>query len=299
MTKFLTLEGLQHYDGKIKAIIPSKSEFEALKNTVANGMSWRNPVENLAALKAIKAPQEGWTVSLTDTNQIYRFDAQDKTPQEQSPNIIKPTDQTAGAWILLGTAVYSKATEQADGLMSTDHVKALNKATQDISGINNSINNLDASKITSGVLDIARIPKAAIERLVVVADDTARLKLTKEQAQTGDTVKVTATGKMYFVIDDTKLNQEEGYSVYTAGSASSVPWEGITGKPQDFKPSTHNQGSETIDKMNNYTKAAQASAIAPTDSLNTAIGKLEKGLDNKLNTTDVVAIQNSEIDALF
>ena len=299
MTKFLTLDGLKHYDGKIKAIIPSKSEFEQLKNTVANGMSWRNPVENLEALKAIKTPKEGWTVSLSDTNQIYRFDAQDKTETEQSPNIIKPTDKTAGAWILLGTAVYTKATKQQDGLMGTDHVKALNKATQDISGINNSINNLDASKITSGVLDIARIPKAAIERLVVVADDTARLKLTKEQAQTGDTVKVTATGKMYFVIDDTKLNQEEGYSVYTAGSASSVPWEGITGKPQDFKPSTHNQGSETIDKMNNYTKAAQASAIAPTDSLNTAIGKLEKGLDNKLNTTDVVAIQNSEIDALF
>lgn len=98
--------------------------------------------------------------------------------------------------------------------------------------------NFDASKITSGIIDIDRLPKAALERMVVVADDTARFKLTTATAQVGDTVKVTATNKMYLVKDDSKLNTEDGYEPYTASSASSVPWSGVTGKPSTFAPPT-------------------------------------------------------------
>lgn len=98
--------------------------------------------------------------------------------------------------------------------------------------------NFDASKITSGTIDIDRLPKAVLERMVVVADDTARFKLTTATVQAGDTVKVTATNKMYLVKDDSKLNAEAGYEPYTASSASSVPWSGVTGKPNTFAPPT-------------------------------------------------------------
>lgn len=104
--------------------------------------------------------------------------------------------------------------------------------------ISTTLANFDASKITSGTIDIDRLPKAALERMVVVADDTARFKLTTATAQVGDTVKVTATNKMYLVKDDSKLNTEDGYEPYTASSASSVPWSGVTGKPSTFAPPT-------------------------------------------------------------
>lgn len=104
--------------------------------------------------------------------------------------------------------------------------------------ISTTLSNFDASKITSGTIDIDRLPKAALERMVVVADDTARFKLTTATAQVGDTVKVTATNKMYLVKDDSKLNTEAGYEPYTAGQASSVPWSGVTGKPSTFAPPT-------------------------------------------------------------
>lgn len=104
--------------------------------------------------------------------------------------------------------------------------------------ISTTLANFDASKIASGTISIDRLPKAALERLVVVADDTARFALTTATAQSGDTVKVTSTGKMYLIKDESKLNSEDGYESYTASQASSVPWSGVTGKPSTFTPST-------------------------------------------------------------
>ena len=42
----------------------------------------------------------------------------------------------------------------------------------------------------------------------------------------------------------------------------------------------HNQASSTINKMTSYAKASSAAAIATTDSLNTAVGKLEYKIDD-------------------
>lgn len=104
--------------------------------------------------------------------------------------------------------------------------------------ISTTLANFDASKIASGTISIDRLPKAALERLVVVANDTARFALTTATAQSGDTVKVTSTGKMYLIKDESKLNSEDGYEPYTVSQASSVPWSGVTGKPSTFTPPT-------------------------------------------------------------
>lgn len=104
--------------------------------------------------------------------------------------------------------------------------------------ISTTLANFDASKIASGTISIDRLPKAALERMVVVANDTARFALTTATAQSGDTVKVTSTGKMYLIKDESKLNSEDGYEPYTASQASSVPWSGVTGKPSTFTPPT-------------------------------------------------------------
>lgn len=90
-------------------------------NSVINGLVWKNPVSNINALKAITTPQEGWTVSVADTNKIYRFDQlASKTMDEEDQTYIVPNDGTPGAWMLLGTVVYNKATTEQDGLMSKE-----------------------------------------------------------------------------------------------------------------------------------------------------------------------------------
>lgn len=105
---------------------------------------------------------------------------------------------------------------------------------------------VDASKIT-GVLNIEQIPAAALERCAVVENDAARFKLTSENVQLGDTVKVTETGKMFMVVNESKLNQADGYMEFSSGTAASVPWSGVTGKPSAFKPEAHTHGALTND----------------------------------------------------
>ena len=58
-------------------------------------------------------------------------------------------------------------------------------------------------------------------------------------------------------------------------------WANITDKPSSFTPSAHNQASNTITAMTGYAKASAVAAISASDSLNVAIGKLEKALDGK------------------
>ena len=55
----------------------------------------------------------------------------------------------------------------------------------------------------------------------------------------------------------------------------------ITNFPTSMTPTAHNQASNTITAMSGYTKASSVTAISTSDSLNTAIGKLEKALDSK------------------
>ena len=88
--------------------------------------------------------------------------------------------------------------------------------------ITTTLSNIDASKITSGTIDIARLPAAALERCVVVANDTARFDLTTSDVQLGDTVKVTDTNKMYMVINTSELDNANGYTEFSAGHAATA-----------------------------------------------------------------------------
>ena len=141
---------------------------------------------------------------------------------------------------------------------------ATKAATADVATKANSV---DAANI-NGVIPISKIPQGALERVVTVADDTARFKLTTSQVQLGDTVKVTSTGRMYIVIDESKLTAEAGYMEYAAGhaatadsatNASAVPWSGVTGKPSTFTPSAHNHtASVKIGKADSKTVSTSA-----------------------------------------
>ena len=113
---------------------------------------------------------------------------------------------------------------------------------------------IDGTWITTGTISIDRLPHGALERCVVVADDTARFTLTTATVQTGDTVKVTSTNTMYFVVDDTNLDSAAGYEVYTAGAATSVPWSGVQNTPTTLA------GYGITDAVNSSEKVTTASA---------------------------------------
>lgn len=98
---------------------------------------------------------------------------------------------------------------------------------------------LHADKIGDGVLNIARIPAAAIERLVPVANEAARFALDSGTVQLGDTVKEMDTGLVYIVVDENNLSNSNGYAEYAVGMAASVPWSGVTDKPAEFPPAVH------------------------------------------------------------
>lgn len=66
-----------------------------------------------------------------------------------------------------------------------------------------------------------------------------------------------------------------------APATSSVAWTDVTGKPSTFAPSSHSHnGTEVL--LTGYSKPSSTSAVAATDTANAAIGKLEKGLDGKI-----------------
>lgn len=67
----------------------------------------------------------------------------------------------------------------------------------------------------------------------------------------------------------------------TARTINGVAFDGTTNITITANPNAHNQASNTINAMTGYVKANAVAAISATDSLNTAIGKLEKALDGK------------------
>lgn len=141
----------------------------------------------------------------------------------------------------------------------------------------------------NSVIPLKNIPPAALERVTVVADDAARLKLTTATVQTGDTVKVTSTKKMYFVKDDTKLNSEAGYEEYVAGKvADSVAWDNITGKPSVFPPSAHDA---SLVKLSGQT--------SNPDNNGKDVGKAIDGISGKLRQLErVMEVMPTELDRL-
>lgn len=170
----------------------------------------------------------------------------------------------------------------------TDIIKAFEKVKEKLKNKSNKghqhgnadITDIDASKIKSGTIDIDRLPKGAIERMVYVKDDAARFALTTNTTQNGDTVKVTSTKKMFYVIDDTKLSSEAGYEAYTAESASAVPWSGVTGKPTTFTPEAHTHAiSDVTDLQETLTGLRQDVNAKPSKDTNTTYSLIQDSAD--------------------
>ena len=146
-----------------------------------------------------------------------------------------------------------------------------------------------------GIISVDNLPNAALERLVNVADDTARFALTEASVQLGDTVKVANTGLMYIIKD-------------TAGSASSVPWSGVTGKPSSYTPSAHTHDDRYYTESEINTKLAGKSDISHThddryyteSEINSKVNTINSSIGTKADKThthDDRYYTESEIDS--
>lgn len=95
---------------------------------------------------------------------------------------------------------------------------------------------INASDVISGIFDKSQIPAVAQEQVCFVNTEEERFLLTIDDVQNGDTVCVkngiTGTASMfYFVVDDKKLDSEEGYVPYAALLATEISWDKIINKP--------------------------------------------------------------------
>lgn len=146
-------------------------------------------------------------------------------------------------------------------------------------GSANGVATLDANSL----IPIAQIPPAALERLVVVADQAARFALTTATVQLGDTVKQTDTGVLYLVKDEANLANAGGYEAYTA--ASSVNFSGsLSGDVTGTQSSTAIAASVVTGKL--ITGFVSGSGtVAATDTILQSINKLDGNVAIKLNSS--------------
>lgn len=168
----------------------------------------------------------------------------------------------------------------ASSLVVTD---SNNKLTTTSTLPADAVPNIDASKITSGTIDIERLPAGALERLVVRENLAAIYSLTSADVQVGDTVKDQETGRMYYVKDIDNLDSADGYEEYSVGSAASVPWTGVTNKPNSYTPASHASSATTYgistDTLYGHAMATTTTPKAPaaTAVLGTETAKFARG----------------------
>lgn len=118
-----------------------------------------------------------------------------------------------------------------------------------------------------GLIPISVLPPVAFADCVTVNDQTARYALTTDDVQNGDTVYQNDTQVMYFVVDDTKLDQAAGYKALAAGIAAQAVADKngnditttyatkseLSGK-QDTIDSSHKLDADSVDDSNSTNK---------------------------------------------
>ena len=142
------------------------------------------------------------------------------------------------------TIPYASKTSSAETLMYGRNIfldgDVTGSTTKSFNGsknvtINTTISTINAEKLT-GIINVDRLPEipiekipaAALERLFVVDSQSAAMSV---DVQEGDVVQISSGGPMYFCVSESASTFATKFKEFTAGSATSVPWSGVTGKP--------------------------------------------------------------------
>lgn len=285
----LTING-QAYDGS-----------SAVTLSLATESHTHNYAGSTTAGGAANKVANALTISLNGTPQTA-FDGSAKVAFDITPDAIGALAEDAAA-----TSVANALTISLNGVSQGEYdgsaAKAIDVTPAAIGAATEShthtaadlTGTIPASKI-DGVLSLENIPAAAVERLTVVENEAAMLALTSDTVQVGDTVKLADTGKMYYVKDAAKLGTLDAFEEYTVGSAASVPWSGVTGKPSTFTPSAHTHTVSEITDFPTSLKNPNALTIKLNGTSQGAYdGSAVKEID--ITATSVGAYTTAEIDA--
>lgn len=199
------------------------------------GSLWFNPTTKRIEL-----------ITGTSTSDVYGSDIQDAT---YSNNILT-IEKIDGSTITINLSDYATSSELENSLANKLNKIKVNNSTVNSTNLNivgsggTTVSNnsgtitissetaptsFDASAITSGTIALERLPKGALERLFIVSSENDAMRA---DCQEGDTVQVTGNNnKMYFCVNGSATTFTNKFREYTAGAATSVPWSGVTGRP--------------------------------------------------------------------
>lgn len=199
------------------------------------GSLWFNPITKRIEL-----------ITGTSTSDVYGSDIQDATYS----NDILTIEKIDGSAITINLSDYATSSELENSLANKLNKIKVNNSTVNSTNLNivgsggTTVSNnsgtitissetaptsFDASAITSGTIALERLPKGALERLFIVSSENDAMRA---DCQEGDTVQVTGNNnKMYFCVNGSATTFANKFREYTAGAATSVPWSGVTGRP--------------------------------------------------------------------
>ena len=230
-------------------------------------------------------------VTTAEANKILKLDGDGKLPADITGDAATVGGKAASEF---AAATHEHAISEITNLQTT------------IDGIigsadnGSSITHIDLGNTTFiGKISLDNMPAGALERMKIVASQEEMLALTQDDVQNGDLVKINAASAaeqvVYYVKDDTKLSSlEEGYELFPMGTAASVPWSGVTGKP-DF-------ANLYAAKDHTHT-AVDVGAVPATDAVTTATANKLLYLDENgklpASITGDAATLNGHSDTYF
>ena len=119
--------------------------------------------------------------------------------------------------------------------------------------------------------------------------DGATRKALNTKANVNSLAAVATSGSYLDLLNTPSIPSKVSDLTNDAGYITGVAWNDVTDKPNSFNPSAHFHTTSDVSALTGYTKAASASEIAASDSLNVALGKIQKTLDAKQNSADAIA----------
>lgn len=271
----LDTEGLALYDKLLKAVAGGSLVFEDGKiilKAVDGTVLGETPV--VRSVNNIDADASG-NVAITSV------DSATKATKDADGNTISSTylktatasntylTKTDASSTYLGKTAKAASATKADTATSAT---SATKATQDADG--NTISATYLKKADAASTYLGKTAKAASAA-------------TADSATTA--TKATQDGDGNVIADTYLTKTEKAASATVADSANAVAWDNVSDKPSSYTPSSHNQASSTINALTGYSKPSSTSALATSDTLNSALGKLEKALDGKLGTSGTAA----------
>ena len=161
--------------------------------------------------------------------------------------------------------------------------------------INTTISTINAEKLT-GIINVDRLPEipiekipaAALERLFVVDSQSAAMSV---DVQEGDVVQISSGGPMYFCVSESASTFATKFKEFTAGSATSVPWSGVTGKPTFATVATSGSYNDltnkpTIPSLSGYATQNWVTSHGYLTSIPTATSSAYGGIQIGYTTSD-------------